>query len=54
MWETPEMGRDEMKPGSADAELRLREWEPETFRSPLALKLQLFLFFSRLKTSQTK
>ena len=50
MRETPEMGRDEMKPGSADAELRLREWEPETFLSPFALKLHFFLFYGRLKT----
>ena len=46
MMEIPDVGRDE---ASADAELRLREWEPETFRSPFALQLQLF-FFLGLKT----
>ena len=46
MMEIPDVGRDE---ASADAELRLCEWEPETFRSPFALQLQLF-FFLGLKT----
>ena len=44
MMEIPDVGGDE---ASADAELRLREWEPETFRSPFALQL---FFFLGLKT----
>ena len=39
----------EMKPRQMPSRDWAREWEPETFRSPFALQLQLF-FFLGLKT----
>ena len=47
--EIPGMGRDE---ASADAELRLREWEPETFRSPALCSPTLL--FPRSKNGYAK
>ena len=47
--EIPDMGRGE---ASADAELRLREWEPETFRSPALCSPTLL--FSRSKNGYAK
>ena len=35
----------EMKPRQMPSRDWAREWEPETFRSPFALQLQLQLFF---------
>ena len=47
--EIPDMGRGE---ASADAELRLREWEPETFRSPALCSPTLL--FPRSKNGYAK
>ena len=49
VFEIPDMGRDE---ASADAELRLREWEPETFRSPALCSPTLL--FPRSKNGYAK